>query len=318
VTVAESSVEETAPVLPSVEASALAGYPAISEKYGFGEWVLAGHGVAYFDCGALRFRGCLRSELHHGSLEDPFREGKVFVQGYYRSCNRKECPVCYESWAGLESARAVHRLLSYCVSKKTVDEIYSIKDPELRSEYVERAFKHARRKPIHVIFSVPEVLWSEKIEVLRVHLYKIAKKCGLSGGCAIFHPFREHHVQKTWYWSPHFHVIAFGWVKDVRSLHSRYGWIIKNVGVRASVHATLLYQLSHAGVHKDHHVVTWFGACSYNKLRVAPLPEFKPVCPVCGSDLEDLLWCGGLDRPPPDIEGNFWCHASDWRVKVGV
>jgi len=196
-----------------------------------------------------------------------------------------------------------------------LEEIYQIKDLEKQSQRIEMCFKHARRKPIHVIFSVPEVLWSEKIEVLRVRLYKIAKKCGLSGGCAIFHPFREHHVQKTWYWSPHFHVIAFGWVKDVRSLHSRYGWVIKNVGVRKSVHATLMYQLSHAGVHPGHHVITWFGSLSYSKLRVDPLPEVKNVCPLCGSPLKDLLWCGGLDRPPPDKDGEYFLDADDWRLR---
>jgi hypothetical protein len=145
-------------------------------------------------------------------------------------------------------------------------------------------------------------------------LYKLAKKCGLFGGCSIFHPFREHE-DKSWYWSPHFHVLGFGWVRHVKTLYEKYGWIIKNVGVRKSVHATLMYQLSHAGVHKDHHVVTWFGALSYNKLRVDPFREVKPCCPLCDHELEDLLFCGSLDRPPPDVEGNYFLCAEDWKVK---
>jgi len=297
------------------EISSLAGYPAISEKYQIGGWNLPGHGVAYSDCGSLRFRGCLNVKEHHGTLEDPEREGEAYVQGYYRSCARKECPICYESWAGLEASRAEYRLLSFCVSKKGVAEIYENQDSGKRSEYIERAFRFARHKVIHVIFSIPEISWGLKIEALRPLLYKIVKKCGLLGGCAIFHPFRENRVQGTWYWSPHFHVVGFGWVKGVRSLHSRYGWIIKNAGVRKSVHATLMYQLSHAGVHGEHHVVTWFGRLAYNKLRVVLLPESKSVCPLCGDELTDLVWCGGLDRPPPDREGSYYLPPSDWKEK---
>jgi len=301
---------------PSIESSLEEGILPISEKYR-SEWSLPAHGSQYADCGDLRFRGCLNVEVHHESLEDSERRGKVFVQGYYRSCGRKECPICYESWAGLEAGRASYRLLSFCASKKTVREIFSIVDEKKRSRYVDRAFRSARRKVIHTIFSVPESLWSEKIEVLRSLLYKIAKKSGLFGGCAIFHPYRNHKKgSDQWYWSPHFHVLGFGWIRHVKVLYERYGWIIKNAGVRKTVHGTLMYQLSHAGVHKEHHVVTWFGALSYNKLRVDPMPEVKPVCPICGSELVELVFCGGLDRPPPDVEGSFWLCSEDWREKV--
>jgi hypothetical protein len=278
-------------------------------------WSLPGQGIAYGDCGDLRFRGCLNVEAHQGALDDPERNGKAFVQGYYRSCNRKECPKCYESWAALEASRSLYRLLSYSVSKKMVRELYEIKDPEKRSMYVEAAFKHSKRKPIHLILSVSEEDWSLSIESLRSKAYKIAKKSGFKGGLSIFHPFREHHIKKSWYWSPHFHMVGYGWIRNVRSLYQGHGWVIKNAGVRKSVFATLLYQLSHAGVHKDHHVVTWFGSLAYNKLIVDPEPEVKPCCPLCGSELVELVFVGGLDRPPPDEEGMFWLEAEDWRLK---
>jgi len=271
-------------------------------------WSVPGNGVAYADCGALRFRGCLNVDEHGGALDDPGRQGKAYVQGYYRSCNRKECPKCCGSWASLEANRAVYRLLSFCVSRDLVREIYSIMDDERRSRYLERAFSHARKKVIHVIFSVPRDFYHEDISVLRASLYKIAKKCGLSGGLAIFHPFRSKD------WSPHFHVLAFGWVRHVKVLYERYGWVIKNVGVRKTVFGTLIYQLSHAGVHEDHHTVTWFGSLSYNKMFVDPLPECRPVCPLCGGSLVDLVFCGSLDRPPPDKEGDYFLPLSDWKV----
>jgi len=295
------------------------GILPISEKYHFAiyrGWDLPGHGTSYADCGSLRFRGCLNVDNHYGDLEDPERSSKAYVQGYYRSCARKECPKCYESWAGLEANRASYRLLSYVVKPSTVKKIFSISEDALRSKYVDRAFRFARRKVIHVIFSIPSHHCGEGIEVLRFYLYKLAKKTGLSGGLAIFHPFRER-PDRSWYFSPHFHVLAFGWIRHTKILFEKYGWVIKNAGVRKSVHATLMYQLSHAGVHKEHHVVTWFGDLSYNKLKeVDPIPEILPCCPICGARLLELIFCGGLDRPPPDEEGSFWLNAGDWRIKT--
>jgi hypothetical protein len=290
------------------------GILPISEKYQVGDWSLPGHGVAYSDCGDLKFRGCLNVS-EHSSLDSSI-SGKAYVEGYYRSCNRKECPTCYETWASLEASRAEYRLLSFCQSKALVREVFSISDDDRRYKYVERAFRSARRKPIHVIYSIPKRLWGWDITKLRPSLYKIAKDTGLYGGCSIFHPFRENAQTKKWYFSPHFHIVGFGWIRRVKSLYEATGWIIKNAGVRKTVHGTLLYQLSHAGVNAKRHVVTWFGALSYNKLRVDPRPVVKPVCPLCESELVCLLFVGGLDRPPPDEEGKFYLEVRDWVEKT--
>jgi hypothetical protein len=298
----------------TLEISSQKGILPISEKYHieFNGWMLPGHGSSYLDCGSLRFRGCLNVN-EHNSL-DFKRNHKAFVQGYYRSCARKECPVCYESWAGLEAERASYRLLNYAVSKSLVRELYSIKDLDKRSRFVDHAFRSAKRKVIHVIFSIPEDSYDKKISVLRVQLYKLAKKSGLFGGCVIFHPFRNKTKGKNeWFFSPHFHILGFGWIRNTKLIYEQSGWIIKNAGVRKSVHNTLMYQLSHAGVHKDYHVVTWFGSLSYNKLKIDSIPEFKPVCPLCKSELEGLVFCGSLDRPPPDKEGDYFLDVEDWK-----
>jgi hypothetical protein len=294
-----------------IQADQPEGIPPVSEKYQIGDWTLPGQGEAYSDCGELRFRGCLHVGGHHGGE----REGKAFVKGYYRSCNRKQCPKCYEKWASLEASRAVYRLLHFCASKKAIERVYLIKDDEKRYLAIEGLFAKAKRKPIHVVFSVPKRFYSENITRLRPRMYKLSQKSGLYGGCAIFHPYRERKKLKTWYFSPHFHVVGFGWVRNVKYLYEHYGWIIKNIGLRKTVHGTLFYQLSHAGVHKDHHVVTWFGRLSYNKLRVEPVPVLKPSCPLCERPLIELVWCGSLDRPPPDKEGVFWLSAEDWAEK---
>lgn len=299
----------------TIEISSAPRILPISEKYRveFNGWMLVGNGSKYLDCGSLRFRGCLN--IHEHNSLDPNINGKAFVQGYYRSCARKECPICYESWSGLEAERASYRLLNYAVSKNLVRELYSIKDLDKRSRFVDHAFRSSKRRVIHVIFSVPKSSYASEISVLRGQLYKLAKKSGLFGGCVIFHPFRNKTKGKNeWFFSPHFHVLGFGWIRNTKDIYEKSGWIIKNAGVRKSVHNTLMYQLSHAGVHKDVHVVTWFGALSYNKLKIEPIPEVKPVCPLCESELEELVFCGGLDRPPPKEKGDYFLDVIDWKV----
>ena len=263
------------------------------------EWSLVGHGLQYADCGTLRYRGCLNVEGHYEAL-DRDQNGKAFVQVYRRSCARKECPICYESWAGLEAGRTEYRVKAY-----------------------------SRRKwhrPIHLVVSPDPSLWFMDYEAMRSETYKVLKRVGIVGGCEIFHPFREKccvcgslkdFEEKVcvkcgfdrfeWYFSPHFHVIGFGW-------HSGFvkNWVVRNFGVRESVHATIMYQLSHAGVHKNYHTVTWFGDLAYNKLKIEPLVEAKPVCPLCGLDLVPLIHVGESKVPPPIEEGDYFLDSCDW------
>lgn len=288
------------------------GILPISEKYQFGDWLLPGHGEEYSDCGSTRYRGCPNTAGHSGSLDNPKRQGKKFVQVYRRSCNRKECPVCYEGWASLQADRASYRLLNYCVSKKAVAEVYRIKDRKVRHHKIEGIFRRARRKPVHVIFSVPRALYGLTYVELKREFYKIVKMAGIVGGCVMFHPFRMDALTNKWYFSPHFHVVGFGWVHSTKDIYEDNGWIVKNRGIRKTVHGTLLYQLSHAGIHKRHHVTVWFGKLSYRSLHLEPMPELKPVCPLCGCELEELVFIGGEDRGPPLEVGEYWLDEEDW------
>lgn len=295
-------------------------------------WFLPGKGVQYSECGDSSVRGCLHGEDHHGGLDSLDRGGKAFVELYRKCCWRKECPVCYEKWASREASRAGYRLLNYVCSKKRVRKIFSVVDDDKRYRLIEGAFRSAKRKVIHVVFSPPSDVIHLNVRVLRTRLYKIAKDCGLFSGLAIFHPFRQRCVvcggskpfkkercsscrgtEFEWYFSPHFHVLGFGWIVKVKRGFERHGWVVKNEGVRKTVHGTLTYQLSHAGVHKNHHVVTWFGGLSYRKLFLDPMPDVVRVCPLCHRKLVDLVFIGGLDRPPPDKEGRYYLPMSDWR-----
>jgi hypothetical protein len=79
------------------------------------------------------------------------------------------------------------------------------------------------------------------IKKMRRKVYSILKQCGVVGGVVIVHPFKL--KNKQWYHSPHFHVLAFGFVSFRPDLRRADKWYVKNMGVRNSVFGTMLYLL---------------------------------------------------------------------------
>lgn len=248
----------------------------------FEGWRLPGHGEAYADCGAWRKKGCLNVVEHcqAGLLEDMV--GKVFVKIYHRSCLRAECPICYEKWAGKEAGKIEWRLSQWSCGL-----------------------------PIHLIVSPAMEDWRLAYEKLKRKAYRISKDSGFLGGCCIFHPWRENELTKEWYFSPHFHMIGYGWIEGTKEGYERHGWVVKNAGLRETVSGTALYQLSHAGIHPDRHTVTWFGRLAYNKLWVPPREPEREACPICGEKLRPVLYFGGLELP--EEEGVFWLDPEGWQ-----
>lgn len=269
-----------------------------------GGWKLPGHGDSYADCGTTLVMGCLDVEAHNQArLDGVDVVARVFVDLRKRSCLRAACPVCYEKWAGKEAHRIEYRLSQWKGSGRA----------------------------IHLMISVPRRFWHIPLEDLRPKAYAVVRKVGFFGGSCIVHPFREicqfcgshkdvltkrcekcGSSQFMWYFSPHFHLLGYGWIRgdQVKAVYEKQGWIVRNLGIRESVGATALYQLSHAGVHKERHTVTWFGRLAYNKLRVDPEPVEKKVCPLCGSDLVKLLWVG--EGEMPDQEGEMFDRPENW------
>jgi len=71
---------------------------------------------------------------------------------------------------------------------------------------------------------------------------------------------------------------------------------------------TAWYQLNHASVKKDvvrFHVCTWFGVCSYRKLKVT-VEVKKDLCPICQ---HDLIWIRYFGDRSFVLDGN----SSDYR-----
>lgn len=315
----------------------LSGILPIAQSTG---WFLPGGGKKKPDCDKIRAMIC---DHYHSHPEE-----KVFVRLYKRRCLDKKCPVCFEAWATRESESVLSRLASYSRGYKDVKDFIRRTKRKLRGSRPKKIHRalvmgledmlqnptQGRGKPIHVIISPPPKTEFDKANYprLRRKCYKIARSIGLHAGAVIFHPYRlkcrfcggtipDYHKacpecgnRKVWWRpSPHFHIICFGWTSKIKDAFARFGWIMKNVGVRKSVFWTAQYLLSHAGVFVDQdekryrerkfHVVTWFGNLSYNsRMPCAKIGHVYNVCPYCFAPLVPGVFIGGLDKPPPDFD----------------
>ena len=260
-------------------------YPAITKSDLWHGWELPGFGQARDDCGEVRHKGCLNTPRHPN--------GQIFVKAYRKSCSKASCPICFISWQTKEAHRAARRMRAF------------------------RLGKH--RAPIHVVFSPPQDT-SDGIRELRKEMYKLSKTVGLYGGLSVFHPYRCDSGQ--WKKGPHFHTLGYGWIVNTKAVYEDKGWIVKNIGLRPHVVRTVGYLLSHAGIRKGYHAVTWFGGLGYSKLTVNLEVEDQPHCPFCSAPLVLLTWVRATDRGPPiddDFEGltdktGWSLNVSDWQL----
>lgn len=323
-----------------------------SVRYAEGEkallWDLPGHGKAYEDCGSVRAKGCDNTAAHQK------HDGMVFVRYFKRSCRRKSCPTCFEAWGSAEAERSLIRLAAYVMGNRAVDRLILRAKRKFRKE--PRQIFHKKlvgkleskinsiqhKKPIHVVFSPPNGLIDDSMAGHRKGkeiAYQLARDHGLYGGACVFHPYRlkcsfcgsaipDYHrkcpvcgkEEFSWFWSPHFHAIGFGWIHHTAEGYQRHGWIVKNLGIRKSVFWTFQYLLSHAGVSRVH-TTTWFGKLSYNSMGHVPILGAVPeICPICEGPLRPMQWIGGEDRGPPNMElekdpylNQFLAKDSDWR-----
>jgi len=236
------------------------------------------------DCGKWLTKGCLDVPAHAKTEH----KGKVFIKTFQKSCYRADCEVCFKKWMARESNKAARRIEKY------------------------EKLSHQPAK--HIVVSVPSWFYYYGVKELRKEAYRILKQVNCIGGTLIFHPFRYHKDSKSWYYSPHFHVIGFGWIVKAEELYRKGGWIVKNKGVRDSIFATFYYQLSHAGVKKGFHTLTWFGDLSYSKLKVEKEPD-SSLCPLCSAKLR-LVFHYGLfgGIPPPETEIEAFVDPEGWHI----
>jgi hypothetical protein len=277
----------------------------------WGDFVLVGGGEITnpSSCGKFRFFGCLRTELHgRMRIDGKDYRNKAYVKIVPYSCDKPSCPMCYKyGWASRKAQKIETRL----------------KEAGKRWGQVE-----------HIIMAIPPETYALPLDEMRSKALGALFSRSVMGGVLIFHGFRfnKHHF---WYWSPHFHVLGFirggfgkcrgcekcvkgcgGFVDRSYRLHEKDDCIVKVKGERITVGGTAWYQLHHATVLEGatrFHVATWFGVCSYRKLRVT-VERKKHLCPLCQHELVPLLcFCDDiiLDADSTDFKKEFYDLVVD-------
>ena len=259
----------------------------------FGDFQLVGHGsVTNEFCGQfLSLKGCLNVDFHgFMTLDGKSYASKVFVRRVHHWCCKPSCPVCFiRGWA-VRQAKSIEGRLKEASKKFGLVE--------------------------HIVASAPSRDYGLSFEGMRRKAKKVLFSRGVVGGCLIWHGFR-YNLRKHWFWSPHYHCLGYilgGYSRcrnckrkwnclkgcggfDDRNYHDgflRDGWIVKVLGKRVSVFYTAYYLLNHSSIKKNvkrFHVVTWFGCCSYRKLKVT-VEKRKELCPICNYELIDISYCG--------------------------
>jgi len=271
------------------------GYKSPKRKFKEILWKLPGSREKKDTCGKFKTLGCFNLSGHPNN--------QAYIQHIKLSCFRSACEYCWlEKWLARESRRATLRIEKYQKVIKQID--------------------HKRfANPIHIIVS-PK--WKDKFmryDLLKKKCRDILTKSGVKDGLMIFHPFKLDKKKMKWVCMPHFHVIGFGWLLDNNKNTNKDGWVIKNKGVRESLHSTIYYLLSHAGVSEHIHSVTWYGGLGYRSkyamLIKVPNEEPNDYCDFCHEILVNAVFVA-TDRGPPDKEFVGLVNHCDWSPTESV
>ena len=246
-------------------------------------WELPGREEPTQLCESWYTIGCTNLEGHK---HDSQARGKYYMSRKQRFCYRARCQRCKLKWMYRESNAATRRLEKY--------------------------EKDNNKKAKHIIVSPPPWVLSQPLEKLRKEAIRILKEVKADGGIIVIHPFKTDHKTGNLYDAPHFHAIGFGWVEGLAEAYKKNGWRVIPMKPRDSIFATVLYQLSHAGIKKGKHTLVWFGRLSYSELKVDYEPE-KQICPVCERKLEELTYFYAGKPPPPDVEIAMFVDPEGWK-----
>ncbi len=251
-------------------------------------WHFPATSEPHYWCGIFATFGCPHAKDH----EKLGWGYKTYVKQFQRSCYRPVCTKCYVKWIARESRKATRRIWKY-------------------------EAQNTGKKSIHVFFSVPKYMQYYSVDKLREQVRLVLKQAKVAGGALIFHPFRKDPKNGNWYWSPHFHFVGYGSYRNIANAFGWKGWYVGIKGIRKSTFQTLCYLLSHCGVRKGNHTVTWFGELSYGKL---PVEKVEPLthCPACGRKFIEIYHDGIHPVVPPDIDFDGFVQSDGRWYEVGT
>jgi hypothetical protein len=236
------------------------------------------------------FSVCKNVEGHKDvSLHGADCTGKVVVRHNHMWCTKSSCPVCFiHGWSSREARSIAGRFV----------------------EGDKRAFGQVE----HVMVSVSVADRDLPESVLREKCRKALLDRGVTGGCMIFHGFREDRSRSVLVWSPHYHTLGYveggygcrdcekscfkgcgGFVDRSYRCFDKDGCIVRVLGKRKTVVGTAWYQLHHATVRvgvKRFQSVTWFGSVSYCKFKSVRL-KTESLCPACDGEMVKSFYVGG-------------------------
>lgn len=302
-------------------------------------FALVGHGKRTSPlCGAwLGYKACFNVALHsHVTLDGKNHQGNIFVRRMRHSCDKPECSICFMYGWAVRAASAIEYRLKEASKLFGVAEHIVVSVPEVDyglpyAKIKAKVFKVLRDRGILggvLIFHAYRYCnyyesivrnkpfgWS-----FSPHFHVIGFIDGGYGQCrscknCSFDKKGAVHILDT------AKCLACGGFEGrTRRLYAKEGgregsgYIVKVMGARKTIHGTAWYQLNHAtivkGAKRDT-VTTWFGVCSYTKLKLKKDDRLsRNICPICGHDLEDAVYVG--EGQPFGLRG-FDCYlVREW------
>lgn len=222
------------------------------------------------------------------------------------SCGRSGCVTCWTTWATRAAHRAADRLrgFSEASNNQYVPWHITLSPPATDNlpeseQSIELLYQLARK---HV-----DLLGVTSSEVI-IHGYRINpdKKREVNDGASVqgVNRYRwaldQDNPRDYLIWSPHFHLIGWGYLMDATSFFENTGWVYRKHLSRPVEHQerTLYYLLSHAWhFGPGRNCIRYWGGLAPTKMTVQEDRHYEPdLCKVCGASMR---------RIPVTADGDF-------------
>ena len=262
------------------------GFKAYRRKIDSGEFAhvlihgmqMPGNGMYYSSCLGYQMKGCVDSShsSEHGISQD---SAKVMR----KKCNELSCPRCWVFAINKQAKAAVERIEVTLSFKKN------------------KLWRRQRKSRIynHLVVSLPKSKYDSctthkgRLNVER-YVFRKLKEIGIEGGVSIYHPFRFTKNLESIYFSPHIHILGFGYTdkKNIKILYEKTGLFTKSIHTfndSKTAFTKIRYLLSHVGVTRHKHRIKYFGDAGNNKFSTKTILA-KSVSSIDDIGLHTISW----------------------------